>query len=176
MAKKGETSFYEQRKRQKPAIEELAEQLLDGAVRDRFYDFLSFLKERRMKPCWYATGSYHLNYKGKRVGLISIGRGSRFLKNHLQILIYTAPTNDLERFFKDESEETIREFRANIKYCEGCASCAPGVRFTFLGDAYENVCFQGYNKLYVNPTPEEYDRIRQYIGLRRTYIQEVLAR
>ena len=113
-----------------------------------------------MKSCWYATGSYCLNRKGKKVALISIGRGDKFAKNHVQIVVPTADKDDLGRFFWDETDETVDEFKANIKYCAGCASCSPGVGFTFLGDVYANVCFRGYGLLYVNSAPEQYERIK----------------
>lgn len=176
MAKKGKVSVFELQKSNKPPIEDLSDFLLEGDLKDNFSAFLSFLKELRMKPCWYATSAYKLSYKGKKVGLISIGRGDKFQKNYLQIIIFTAEMNDLDCFFQNESDKTISEFKNSIKYCAHCASCAPGVNFTFLGDLYEHVCFKGYNLIYINPTLKDYERIKQYINLRRNYIKEVLKK
>ena len=176
MAKKGQASFFELQKSNKPSIEDLSNLLLEDEIKEQFFVFLSFLKTLKMKPCWYATSSYNLNYKGKRVGFISIGKGDKFEKNYLQIMILTSEMNNLECFFRDETEKTINEFKNNIKYCVRCASCAPGVSFTFFSDLYEHVCFKGYNLLYINPTLKDYDRIKQYIDLRRNYIKYILKK
>ena len=176
MAKKGQISVFQLQKSNKPLIEDLSNSLLEGDIRDNFFVFLSFLKELKMKPCWYAISSYNLSYQGKKVGLISIGKGDKFIKNYLQIMIFTSEMNDLDRFFQDETDQTRNEFKNNIKYCAHCASCAPGVSFTFCGDLYEHVCFKGYNLIYINPTLKDYNRIKQYINLRRNYIKEVLKK
>jgi hypothetical protein len=171
MAKQGRVSIFEEQKRNKPTVERLAGDLLEGEMREGMLDLQAFLRGSRMTPQWYATDSFRSSYKGKPVVRLQIGRGDRFERNSVFILIYfagVAETNEFGEYLLSNPE--ARElFFSNVDYCRRCSHCAPGGRIAVLGRTLENVCVNPGLR-FTNPSRQEFEYIKQLVALRKEYL------
>ena len=169
MAKKGQISFFEVQKANKPKIEEICEQILtDSTLKNGMSRLLELSKEIKMKPCWQVTNGYGCNYKGKRVVQYRIGRGDKWETNYLKIFVFITDNGDLDNFFQNHSDEMITECLKGMK-CQGCGGCKPGIKYTILGKQ-QYVCWKLCYQC-LNPTAEQFEWIEKMILARREYIK-----
>jgi len=179
MAKKGEESNFEIQKANKPTVEMVAEQLLDGNLKKDFMKFLDWLKQEKIRLQWGSTNSFNANYKGKRVARIEIGRGGRNCANHISIIIHTAERDKFAGYLEGQTEEVVDIFMKNIsKTCNDCGVCAPGKSFDISGKHYERVCFDGlgsHGLRYINPDAEQTEIVKKLMNARKDYIMKMLT-
>lgn len=166
-----EMDFKEQ-KENKPPIEDFCEYFLtDTTLKEGMAWLLELSRELKMKPCWYAFNSYKCSYKGKGVVYYTVGGRVQIKttqKNWLHIRVYLADSCDMENFLKSQSEDVRAEYIKNIKYCTRCGKCAP-IIIEANNKTYNNVCAVSIFD-FENPTTEQFRQIKQYIKMRRNYI------
>ncbi len=172
MAKKGRVSIFKAQKMMKPTVEELIEELFDGEMKDAMYDLQSFLIRSRMKPQWYATGSFKSTCKGRPVLRLQIGRGDQLKRNYVFMLVYFAGVAETEEFneYLLHDPEIKEVFFDNIHYCGHCSSCAPGKNIVVLGSQLENVCIN-FSIRFTNPSKQQCENIKKLIALRKDHIE-----
>jgi hypothetical protein len=177
MAKKGQVSVFEEQKKHKPTAEGLAEDLLDGEMQEGMLDLLSFLNRSRLKPQWYATGSFKSSCKGKPVVRIQIGHGGERRRNSVFVLVYFAGVAETEQFgeYLLGNREAKELFFGNVDYCRHCSRCAPGRTITVLGRTLENVC-HNYSLRFTDPGRRQFEHIGKLVGLRKQFIARQNAR
>jgi hypothetical protein len=179
MAKKGEITAFEIQKTNKPKIEAVAGQLMDGDFKTEFMEFLDFLKQEKIRCQWGSTNSFNANYKNKRVARILIAGGSGFIQNHWRIIVATTDRDKFDSYLEGQTTEIRDMFMEKInKKCTKCGICAPGKTFDILGERYENICFDGIGTLgfrYTNPDFEQTEVIKRSITARKEYIIKMLA-
>ena len=173
MAKKGEISNFEAPKANKPTIETVAEQLLDGEIKKDFIEFLDWMKQEKIRFQWGSTNSFNANYKSKRVARIGIG------ENRLSIIIHTAERDKFDGYLEGQSGEVVDIFMKSIdKICNDCGACAPGKSFDISGKHYEKVCFDGlgsHGLRYINSDAEQTEIVKKLMNARKSYITKMLA-
>ena len=173
MAKKSGISDFEAQKANKPTIETVAEQLLDGNLKKDFMKFLDWMKQEKIRFQWGSTNSFNANYKNKRVARIGIG------ENRLSIIIHTAERDKFGGYLEGQSGEVADTFIKSIgKICNGCGGCAPGKSFYISGKHYENICFDGlgsHGLRYINPDAEQIEPVKKLMNARKDYISKMLA-
>ena len=179
MAKKGKLSNFETQKSNKPTIEAVVEQLLDGDGKKDFIQFLDWLKQEKIRLQWGSTNSFNANYKSKRVARIEIGRGGKNEINHVSIIIHTAERDKFDGYLEGQTDEIVSIFMKSIsKICNECGNCAPGKTFDMSGKHYERVCFDGlgsHGLRYINPDAGQVETVKKLMNARKDYIEKMLA-
>lgn len=178
MAKKNLGSFFDEQKKNKPLPRSLIEQLSNEAWREVGLDFLEYLAGLRTNPSWYATNSYSVSFKGKRVCLIRIDPPSYPRGDRLLIHINDFEKQTIEAHLAEITEEEKRHYFDGIRHCGRCADCAPGVTLMIGGVAMDEMCGRHPERLhfsYRNPTAEQLCAIKELIALRRQSIMDGLA-
>lgn len=175
-------SEYKRQKKVKPEIEAFIAQITDPVLRGTMSAFVQTLREKKMKPSWYATNKFHVKYKGKVLLRIYMDR-----EGHAVVLyLYTVQASQVDRLLKGQDESVRRFFFDHIRYCrclsnpDSCASaCAPGVDVDVFGQSLEHVCFCSYHcEFYIcinDPTEEEIAGVWTMLELRKAYIQNGLS-
>jgi hypothetical protein len=144
MDKKSKLSNFEPQKVNKPTIEAVVDQLLDGDFKKDFIEFFDWMTQEKIRLQWGSTNSFNANYRGKRVARIEIGRGGKNQPNHISIIIHTAERDKFDGYLEGQTDEIIKIFMENIStVCNECGVCAPGKSFDLAGKRYERVCFGG---------------------------------
>ena len=176
MAKKGEISGYEEQKKHKPTLRSIIDNIPDENLRKVGIDFLEYLSELRSTPSWYASNSFSVSYKGKRVCLIRIDINYQGADRHLypndRFLIHLrAPDMQMLAIYLSELPENERQLYIDkINKCGHCSQCSPGVTVA-IGNLWLNdVCNQRMG--FTNPTSEQLNIIKRLIELRRKDIAD----
>jgi len=144
---KKEMPHFQTQRADKPTIEAMAKQQLEGNLLKDFKDFLDFLQEETITLPWTSINAFNANYKGKRVGKIYLG-GNSLAKNSVEISVITAEWDKLDDYLKAQSDEFVSLFINYIsdnkcRRCRPDCSCArdPEYEFKVLGQRYEYPCF-----------------------------------
>ena len=166
---------YKAQKAEKPAVEVLAEQVMDDGAKAEFLAFVGYLKQQNMTLRWFVTNSYNVMYKGSKVAQIYIFDGSD-THHRWRIKINTAAQKEtFGEFLEGLSGEIVDLYREKFsgQKCVGCSGCAPGETFDFAGGHYENVC-NGSNGVRIfyfrNPDAEQTETIKKLIDIRKEFI------
>jgi len=166
------TNFQTQ-KANKPRIHVLADQLMTSDYKKEFTDFLDYLQQQKIVFTWYATNAYALNFRSKRVALMSLD------ENKFNIFIYTAQRDMFDSYLENQPQDIVDDFMASISIkCNGCTGCSPGKTFAVLGKSFKHVCFggrgtHGYN--FAAPGKNQIETIKKYVCIRQEYITKMLA-
>jgi len=163
---------YKKQKTIKPAIEVLAEQLMEDNAKKDFFTFVDYIKQQKMTLPWFVTNSYNIIYKGCKIAQIYIYDG-KDIQNCWRIKINTASKDTFDILLNGLSDEVTGLFSENFnKKCTACNNCAPGETFDFAGKHYENVC-NGSNGvrifLYRNPNSDQIEEIKKLINIRKDF-------
>lgn len=172
---KSKVTVYETQKNVKPDVKEIISQTCDGEIKQIALEFVDYSLELKMKPTWASTNSYALNYKGKRVGYLKVGRGGNFEKNNVDIAIYPAGIECYENYLMNKSEQEKNIFKDNfinlyLRHCSCCGKCAPGIDVSVFGEKYKNTC-RWIARGIINPDQNQIKFIKELIELRREYIK-----
>jgi len=181
MAKKGEVSQFEKQKAAKPTLLSIIESLVDEELREMGFELLEYLASLRSNPSWYATNSYSVSYKGKRVCLIRVDpnyleydikrlkegkpeRADRFI-----VHIKTPKMSMLSAHLNSISDEE-RNFYLKALNCRYCSKCKPGITMKLDTMVLADICFKCVS--FRNPAREHLNAIKSLIELRRKDIAE----
>jgi len=166
MAKKGEISHFETQKKNKPTPQSLFDQFSDKETREVGVKFLEYLSELRTNPSWYATNSYSVNYKGKRVCLLRIDPNYRGGDDRFLIHLYAPDRQKTETYLANLSVVELQPYLSGLKRCVHCAGCAPGVTVTLGSVQMDEMCrYFGFS--YHNPTTIQLEAVKKLIEIRR---------
>ena len=171
-------SEYTRQKKKKPEIEEFIAEITDPVLHAVMAAFVQTLRDKRMKPSWYATNKFHVKYKGKVLLRIYMER-----EGHAVVLyLYTVHANQIDHLLVGQDEAVRRFFFDHVRYCrrlsdpDSCSSaCVPGIDVEVFGQSLKHVCFCSYHcEFYLcinDPTEEEIAGVWKMIELRKSYIQ-----
>ena len=167
MAKKGEISFYEEQKKNKPTVCSLLERLSSEELRKVGYDLLDYFSSLRTNPQWFATNSFNINYKGKRVVRLRIDPHdhNNIGKDGFDLHIYMPDTKILAEYIASLPKNERQPYLDGIN-CRFCNTwCSPGITIEAGDVSFDNVCDKMAN--YKRPKPEHLGAIKKIIELRR---------
>lgn len=138
--------------------------------------FVSFLKDCKMSPSWYATNSFNYSCKEKRVlRLIFDGEDRHAGRNNaVEMHVLLADGEELDAYLAKLPQDERDSFTKHKFFCRACGKCAPGKRFTVLGETYEGVCHFFYI-VFADTAQQQLDDIKGLINARREQIIEGLA-
>ena len=140
----------------KPKIEDILPIYLDGDNLIHALDFIAFLREYKMNPGWRSPNSWCVNYKGKVVVYIKLGKAA-YLNSESDFwqMVFQSHFNDeCKEMFNERFKEIAR---SKIRYCNCCTDfkCAPGVQASILGKELDkNICCH-MSLIFNNPDAEE---------------------
>jgi len=100
---------YKKQKTIKPAIEVLAEQLMEDNAKKDFFTFVDYIKQQKMTLPWFVTNSYNIIYKGCKIAQIYIYDG-KDIQNCWRIKINTASKDTFDILLNGLSDEVTGLF------------------------------------------------------------------
>ena len=137
--------------KEKPSIELTASRQLSAQMQESFARFLAFLKSEDIKVAWKAINGYNMNYKGKRVGAITIGAGGWLddainTKDYVLVLISSSDSWDYSSYLEGQSEAVgayvDKQMSFPCIHCRPTCGCSKvsGRSFIHKGVQLDNVC------------------------------------
>ena len=153
---------------EKPKLENLIPEYLDGDMKKIALDFIAYMRANKMSPAYQPSLRYKCSYKGKGICTIRLPRangsgnggfdnefnqawmpGDRS-KNFWAVVLELNNFHTYEDLIDDEMKSIIWE-KKNIYFCNNCwytpenpRACAPGRSMTVLGKKFENLCGRGF--------------------------------
>jgi len=149
----------------KPKIEEWIDECLDGENAENALNFVTFLRQNKMSPIWYANGSFSVTKKSKRVCIIKIQKGEWIIWSH------TNYNENFNEILSAEPQKVQEKVCREIEYCFSCSQCRPGKKGVIMGKEYQNICIMPIQK-FKNPNIDEVEFAKKLVFLRRTAIDE----
>ena len=176
MPKSNNVSLFQEQKKSKPTVDELVQSIEDAELQHRVEEFVSFLKDCKMNPSWYATNSFNYGCKGKRVLRLMFDRKDRHAgrDNAVEMHVLLADGEELDAYLAKLPQEERDSFTKHKFFCRACGKCAPGKRFAVLGETYEGVCHL-FHIVFADPTQQQLDDIKGLINACRAQILKGLA-
>lgn len=155
----------------KPTFVEVSNRLLTGEVKDNLLELISFFKELRLSPRWYATNAFNFKYKGKMILRFTIGNGLDNIPDRVDIFFTLSSLTDLEQRLYDIDDEKMFEFYFdNIRKCINCNPKHGGGRtIHVLGKTIRGLCIPGEMRI-INPTKEQIEYLKKFVHYRRKII------
>ena len=81
MSEKNENSLYKEQKANKPKVEDIIPNWLDGDMKNNALDFVTWLRVNKMSPTWASANSWKVSYKSKGVCYIKLLCNDRNINN-----------------------------------------------------------------------------------------------
>ena len=131
----------------KPKIEDSISEYLTGGKKKNALEFIGYLRENKMSPHWNSTNSWKSSYKQKLICFTRVyPDNSWMIRPALYNTSNPCDPDDFDKFILNEGlEEFIWE---NIKTCQNCLPCSPGISITIAGKEFHNRC--GYHSVQIN--------------------------
>jgi predicted transcriptional regulator YdeE len=167
-------SVYEEQKKTKPSVESIIPGYLSGEKERLARDFIAYLRAEKLNPVWASADSWKCGYKNKGVCYVRLRDG------YFSVSPYVDYTKDFEAFAAAENFTGM--IWKNLAFCRRCnpKSCAArcnedestfrGVKKTFLGKEFDNICVGGGDAHFHDPGDAEIACIKKLIGYRRRAI------
>lgn len=158
-------SLYQQQKAEKPLIENQIQQCLTGNAQNTALDFVSWLKENKIKPTWSLTNQWQSNSKDKSICIICVDNGKWSIRLCLR------NSNDYKDLaIADNLQDFVCEKMQRCSICNHkCNSGSKsGANVVILGKELKNICygaiFTGRNWIeFENPDANDVEKLKQLI-------------
>lgn len=167
-------SLFKTQKENKPKIETLIPEWLDGDMKMNALEFTAWLRANKMSPTWASANSWKASYKGKRicyVKLLYIDReGDKNKKYSWVISVYYTNRDKYNEVVKNEGLQS--HIRDNPWYCN-CTigglpqNCGSRMDVTILGTEIKGVCGGYYHMYFCDPNAKAIDGIKKLIEFER---------
>ena len=157
---------------EKPKLEELIPDYLDGDMKKTALDFIAYMRANKMPPAYRPSLRYKCNYKGSGICTISLPRtfgnpnpysdnefaqewmSQENIKNNWVVI----PQLDHLSWYEDKIDEKMKNIiwdKKNIYFCNGCwasnpnfpeprESCGPRPVKTIFGKEFKGLCGRGF--------------------------------
>ncbi len=167
-------STYGEQKNTKPQIEDVIPERLTGAKKQLALDLVAYLRANKLSPVWASADSWKCSEKGKGVCYVRLRTGC------LSVSPYVDYTKEFEAYA--EKENLCGMIWGNLAFCRRCnpRSCAArlgqsedafkGVKKTFLGREFDNICAGGGDAHFHDPGEAELECVKKLIDYRRRSI------
>jgi len=155
---------------EKITIEDYCENvLINSELKAGLLDFVAFMGSLKIKPSWYHINSWNFNYKGKHIVIVNKGKSDEF---YVRVETTFSPTTMLD-MIKFLPLENYNEHINSFEPCTACGNCAPGFSIVIDGKEYKNICYKYQHLNYINPTSEQFERVKKYALARMEYIKSI---
>ena len=135
----------------KPKIEDVIPVYLVGENKEMALEFISYLRENKIKPTWATHNSWKAIYKSKVICYIRlpINESDNYSKqSHVsewkRHWLVTPHLYNMEKYKEQIINEGLLELIWNnyvyCKPCEPIRKCAPGVNKNIFGKEFNNLC------------------------------------
>jgi len=173
MSSKNE-SLAKQQAKTKPTPEDIINSNLIGVESQNALAFLEYCKSKKISYPWSSTNRWNMKAKGKSIGWIDIGGERKGNANGSWYI--DIDMRELRQYEDAIKKEGLSDFvKKHLKICISCASCAPGVSISFLGQEFQNVCYS--IPLYIcNPDANTIESIQKLINIRLAIPRGTAAR
>lgn len=145
-----------------------------GELRESTLDFFNFLNDDSMKferlsGYWKDQFYWMVKYKERCLCYILIN-GTGDEKQFAPLTIWSDDSGS--DWYKNYplSDKLKESAIKNIDYCVHCGSCSGGIRKTIFKEQFDNVCKTTFR--FTNPTPIEFELIKELIAARKMDINE----
>ena len=158
---------------EKPKLEELIPEYLDGGMRKTALDFVAYMRENKMAPAYRPSLRYKCNYKGKGICTISLPRkfpnpnpyydnefaqtwmsNEHIHKNNWVVIPQLDHLSEYENLI-DEGMKNIIWDTKNMYFCNGCwasnpnypeprESCGPRPVRSIFSREFAGLCGRGF--------------------------------
>jgi len=158
-------SLYQQQKADKPLIENQIQQCLTEDAQSTALDFVTWLKDSKIKPTWSLTNQWQSNCKGKTICIVCVDNGKwsiRLCLRNSNEYKDLAIENKLQEFVCDKMQRcTICNHKCN-------SGTNSGANVVILGKELENICYgaiyTGRNWVeFENPNADVVEKLKQLI-------------
>jgi hypothetical protein len=124
MPEEKKLTFAQQQARDKPLIEDVIPEHLDGDAQSRALAFAAYLRENKMKPAWAATNAWKCVFKGKRICALRVAvSGERAYSGPPALVVGPAIWHiDMyeETVFREGLQNIVWD---NLIHCQRCYLC-----------------------------------------------------
>jgi len=175
MAKKGEISGYEIQKKTKPTARFIMDHFTNEELRETGIGLLDYFTGLRSTPLWYASNSFDVFYKSKRVCRLRIVPCNWEFNggnpDNLRVDIYLPDKQTIEINLGDIDDVERQLYFDGMNPCiHCCVRCSPGIIVNIGGVLSEEIC---HHKLtYINPALKYLHIFKKLIELRRQDITD----
>ena len=164
-------SIYQKQKADKPQIEDVIPDCLDGEMRKLALDVATFLRANKMSPTWASFNSWKSSCKGKGICYVKL------LETNSSMLSYrgghkwavTLIPLDWSRYREWVNAEGYADkFTEKPHYCHGCGrptgeSCGGRKDFTVNGKEIKGVCGHNFMRWINEPDAETVVGIKRFL-------------
>ena len=167
-------SIYKKQKAEKPKVEDVAREFIDGDNLKNLTDFLEFLKSNKLTPHWQSSNSWKCSYKNKSVCYIRLNdREKSWSLDHSQFT--------REKWFVDYdkyiTDNELKEFiwnHINAPRCTGRDCWSYNNKMIILGKQFDAVC-NCWSLTVKNPNGAEIECTKKWISIIKTFITDLAA-
>ena len=133
---------YKEQKEIKPTIEEVIPECLSGDMKKTVLDFVMYLRANKMFLKWRSANSWKILHENKSVFSIGLATGKWVWAGRYSNFWFVALSiNNITEYEESIIDAGLQKFIwDNIKYCNSCSKCAPGIEMTISGRELKNIC------------------------------------
>jgi len=173
----------------KPKVEDVITEVLDKDMKKTALDFITYMRENKMKPTWYLVNKWKSSYKGKPICNIRISmcdkngyhRGYYNPANCLPAWVIGLNLTHMDTYKESIMNEDLQDMIWNNAFhcvyssqspspgigCSPGKSCVPGGKVTILSKEITNLCCGYYAMSIWNPDETAISRIKRLLELER---------
>lgn len=187
MAERNNDHTLREQKNIKPNIEDVIPYYLDDENKKNALEFVSYLRENKIKPVWATQNNWKATYKGKIIYYLRLPTTKHHFLNKkktdendwLRSWVVTPYVLHYHEYADLIINEGLQDFFwNNMRFCINvltgeCNShgCAPGIDMNVLGKDFKNLCHfvkSGANTMWVvNPDETEINSIKKLLDFEK---------
>jgi len=141
MSEQKKLTVFQRQKITKPIIEEIIPEIItNGDIRKNILDFVAYLRTNNMSFRWSGVNTWKAYIKSKCICRVALGKIVWSGKNSDFWWVVLSLTN-LNEYKESITDSRVQKIiRDNIKYCNKCSGCTPGIEMTIAGIELKNIC------------------------------------
>jgi len=161
---------------EKPQIDDLIPDYLNGENKKAALDFVAYLRENKIKPVWTIANAWKATYKGKTIYYIRLPLHESHFRNLKQSegmswensWVFTPYLHNMNSYEELVINENLREFvLSGLHYCVPCAYRLCPKEKTIFGENIQNLCggalYGDMALWYVNPDETEIGKLKRLL-------------
>ena len=185
MSEQVKVSLYQQQKAVKPLVEDIIPEILDGDMKKNALDFVTHIRENKIKPAWVLTNQWKANYKGRCICKIILKQDCWTSNDSWIVAAWLENINEYEDIIINENLQDLvwdnvyycvhkpagspsgAKIQHALKYPCNLWNCAPGKNIMLCGKELTNIC-RNSNRQYFwfhDPSQSDLDGIKRLLEL-----------
>jgi len=165
---------------EKPQIESVIPQYLDGDIKKTALDFVAYLRGNKFNFVWAVANGWKATYKGKVICYIRLPLHESHFRNLKQSegtewqnsWVFTPYLHNMNKYEELVINENLQEFvLSGLHYCMPCPHRFCATERTILGKSIKNLCqgdlYGGMALWYVNPNETEIGYLKRLLEMEK---------